>query len=147
MSDCIFCRIAEESEAGSFIYKDDDFMVIMDAYPLAEGHALVIPKQHALRLSDLSATKRNKLFQLGHRIMEAQKAAGIGVDGINLLLNDGKAANQTVPHLHLHLIPRRNSFELVTALPKLGLHMTGVFGFGIDRNKLDKLASEIRSHF
>lgn len=142
MSQCIFCRIIQGEEPASTIYEDDRFLVIMDAYPLTEGHVLVIPKAHCERINQLKASERNKLFALGHKIVNAQKEIGLGIKGTNILLNDGKAANQTVPHVHLHLIPR-NSGDLIRSLPKLLLHITGLFGLKTSRKKLNLLAKAI----
>jgi histidine triad (HIT) family protein len=139
---CIFCQIAAKLEAASIVYEDDEFIAFMDAYPLTSGHCLVIPKKHLVRLESLNAKSRAKLFNIGHKIIEAQKKAGFGVQGTNLLINDGKAANQTVPHLHLHLIPRENG-DLLKSLPKLFLHITGLFGLQTARVKLDKQAEKI----
>lgn len=138
-SSCIFCKIAEGKEVASIVYEDNDFIAFMDAYPLTSGHCLVVPKQHLIRLESLNAKARAKLFDIGHKIIEAQKKAGLGVQGTNLLINDGKAANQTVPHLHLHLIPRESG-DLFKSLPKLFLHITGLFGFKTSRKILDEQA-------
>ncbi len=145
MTDCIFCKIATGLEASSKIYEDDDFIALMDAYPLSKGHCLVIPKRHVIRLEELSARHRAKLFNIGHTVIEAQKKAGFGVNGTNLLINDGKAANQTVPHLHLHLIPRERG-DILMAIPKLFLHITGIFGIKTSRETLDKMAESIASY-
>tara|TARA_R110002167_G_scaffold162994_18_gene359696 strand:- start:878 stop:1330 length:453 start_codon:yes stop_codon:yes gene_type:complete len=142
---CIFCQIAEKKETSSIVYEDDEFLAFMDAYPLTSGHCLVIPKRHLVRLESLNAKSRAKLFNIGHKIIEAQKKAGFGVQGTNLLINDGKAANQTVPHLHLHLIPRENG-DLLKSLPKLFLHITGLFGLQTSRLKLNTQAEQISSH-
>jgi histidine triad (HIT) family protein len=142
---CIFCKISDRIEPSSIIYEDDEFIAFMDAYPLTSGHCLVVPKQHLVRLEALNAKARAKLFNLGHKIIEAQKKAGLGIQGTNLLINDGKAANQTVPHLHLHLIPRESG-DLLKSLPKLFLHITGLFGIKTSRKKLDEQAKEIASH-
>lgn len=141
---CIFCQIAANLEPASIVYEDDNFIAFMDAYPLTSGHCLVVPKQHVVRLESLTAKARAKLFNLGHNIIEAQKKAGFGIQGTNLLVNDGKAANQTVPHLHLHLIPRESG-DLLKSLPKLFLHITGLFGLKTSRKKLDELARLISS--
>lgn len=140
--DCIFCQIVSNLEPASLVYEDDEFIAFMDAYPITNAHCLVVPKNHVVRLDSLNAKKRAKLFNIGHKIIEAQKLAGYGVNGTNLLINDGKAANQTVPHLHLHLIPRENG-DLLKSLPKLFLHITGLFGLKTQRNKLDKQAKLI----
>lgn len=139
---CIFCQISAQLEPASIVFEDDEFIALMDAYPLTSGHCLVIPKQHVVRLEALNAKARAKLFNIGHRIIEAQKKAGMGIQGTNLLINDGKAANQTVPHLHLHLIPRENG-DLLKSLPKLFLHITGLFGLKASRKTLDDQAKQI----
>ena len=139
---CIFCKISAKLETSSIVYEDDEFIAFMDAYPLTIGHCLVVPKKHVVRLDALNAKSRAKLFNIGHKIIEAQKLAGFGINGTNLLINDGKAANQTVPHLHLHLIPRESG-DLIKSLPKLFLHITGLFGFKSSRLKLDEQAKLI----
>ena len=141
---CIFCLIAAKQEAASIVYEDEQFIALMDAYPLTTGHCLVIPKYHVVRMEALNAKARAKLFNIGHKIIEAQKKAGYGIQGTNLLINDGKAANQTVPHLHLHLIPRENG-DLLKSIPKLFLHITGLFGIKTPRKKLDAQAKMIAS--
>jgi histidine triad (HIT) family protein len=117
----------------------------MDAYPLTEGHCLVIPKAHVVRLDELKANQRAKLFNIGHKIVEAQKKIGLGINGPNMLINDGKAANQTVPHLHLHLIPR-SSGDWLKSIPKVILHITGLFGFKTSSKTLNDQASSIAEH-
>lgn len=146
MSECIFCSIIEQQAPASVVFEDNNFMVLMDAYPLTQGHTLVIPKRHVQRLCELTQVEQQQLFALGHEVLEAQKRSGWGQAGGNLLLNDGKAANQTVPHIHLHLIPRKPN-DLLSALPKLALHITGLFGFGINRGKLDQQAQQLASQF
>ncbi len=142
---CIFCKIISKKEVASILYEDDEFIAFMDAYPLTSGHCLVIPKKHLVRLESLNTKSRAKLFDIGHKIIEAQKQAGFGIQGTNLLINDGKAANQTVPHLHLHLIPRERG-DLIKSLPKLALHITGIFGFKTSRSKLDEQAKKIAGY-
>src|SRR5690606_18591804 len=79
----------------------------MDIHPLRPGHLLIVSREHAPYLSDLSLAARDRLLILADGISRVQRAAGFGGLGINLLLNDGPDSNQHVPHLHLHLIPRR----------------------------------------
>lgn len=145
MSDCIFCKIIHQTEEASIVYQDDSVIAIMDAYPLSEGHCLVIPKEHCVRLDELEGQTRNALFDVAHHVIQAQKSSGYGVSGTNLLLNDGKAANQTVPHVHIHLIPRDRG-DLLWRLPKLALHISGLFGLKAKRPLLDRQAREISSH-
>ena len=67
---CIFCQIAEKVETASIVYADDEFLALMDAYPLTSGHCLVIPKEHVVRLDSLNAKARATLFNIGHKILE-----------------------------------------------------------------------------
>lgn len=80
-------------------------MVLWDSYPVSLGHALIIPRRHVPSLFDATATERAEILSL------ADEARQILVerhspDGFNLGINDGAAAGQSVPHLHVHLIPR-----------------------------------------
>jgi histidine triad (HIT) family protein len=143
---CVFCEIANGKLPASLIYQDEKFSVLMDAYPLAEGHVLIIPHAHVQHLSDLDPADQNTLFSLGAKARIALRNAGYGVRGANILLNDGKAANQTVPHVHLHVIPR-SSYDLIKSLPKLFLHVTGVFGIQTSRAKLDAIAQKVAKEF
>jgi len=145
MTDCIFCKIVDGQEAASVVYEDEEFIAFMDAFPLTEGHCLVIPKAHHVRLDEINAKKRAKLFSIGHKVIKAQKKAELGVQGTNLLINDGKAANQTVPHLHLHLIPRASG-DLIKSIPRILLHISGLFGFKTSRATLDSQAEKITYH-
>lgn len=120
-------------------------MAIMDIFPLGEGHVLVLPKQHGVLISELDISIQTHLFAIGSQIVEAQRKAGFGIKGTNFLLNDGKAANQTVPHIHLHLIPRKKG-DFLKAIPKLALHVTGVFGKATKRETLDRHAALIKQH-
>jgi histidine triad (HIT) family protein len=145
MTDCIFCKIIAKEAPASIVYEDDSFIALMDVYPLTNGHCLIMPKSHVVRLDELKANQRAKLFNIGHKIVEAQKKGGLGIHGTNFLVNDGKAANQTVPHLHLHLIPR-SSGDWLKSIPKIILHITGLFGLKTASNKLDEQAANIAKH-
>jgi histidine triad (HIT) family protein len=145
MSSCLFCDITQKNEASSIVYEDDVCMAIMDIFPLGEGHVLVLPKQHGVLISELDKSTQSHLFTIGSQIVEAQRKAGFGISGTNFLLNDGKAANQTVPHIHLHLIPRKKG-DLLTAIPKIALHITGIFGKSTKRDKLNNQAEAIKQH-
>jgi histidine triad (HIT) family protein len=81
-------------------------VAILDLRPLRPGHALVLPRAHAARLDALPAATRAHLLETGLRVAAAQRAAGLA-DDVHLAVNDGPAAAQTVPHAHLHVVPRR----------------------------------------
>ncbi len=104
---CVFCAIADGQLPAQRIYEDEHFIVLLDIFPLRPAHVLIVSREHAPLLDDLSDAARDRLMQLTQRMTRVLRAAGYGAQGINLLINDGPASNQHVPHLHLHLIPRR----------------------------------------
>lgn len=91
---------------AAFVHEDMHCVAFMDAYPLRPGHVLVIPRRHAALMTELQASERTQLMELGARIARAMRKLDPAGD-INWMVNDGKAANQHVPHVHLHLVPRR----------------------------------------
>lgn len=104
---CVFCAIADNQLPAQRIHEDEHFIVLLDIFPLRPAHVLIVSREHAPLLDDLSDAARDRLMQLTQRMARVLRDAGYGVQGINLLVNDGPASNQHVPHLHLHLIPRR----------------------------------------
>jgi len=145
MSNCLFCDIAEKKEQSSIVYEDELCIAFMDIFPLGMGHVLVIPKKHGVLLNELDQNLQSHIFSIGNKIVSAQRKAGFGVKGTNFLLNDGKAANQTVPHIHLHLIPREKG-DFLKAIPRIALHVTGLFGRRTSREALNAQAKLIREH-
>ncbi|NUP29920.1 MAG: HIT family protein [Nocardia sp.] len=118
MSDCVFCRIVAGAAPAHRVYEDDTVTAFLDIRPITRGHTLVIPKRHATDLSELDAETGAELFRVGHRIARAVQGPGFAADGANLLINDGRAAFQTVAHVHLHVIPRSHGdkFRFATGL-------------------------------
>jgi len=105
MSDCIFCDIVDGEIPATKVYEDDDVVAFLDAEPLAQGHTLVIPKQHATRLQDLSEEQAADYFRNVPQIAAAVEEA-VDADGTTVVWNNGEAAGQEVMHLHLHIVPR-----------------------------------------
>ncbi len=106
MSGCLFCAIQAGALPAAIVHEDTHCMALMDAYPLRPGHVLIIPRRHAALMTDLQASERTQIIELGNRIARAMRKLEPACD-INWVVNDGKAANQHVPHVHLHLIPRQ----------------------------------------
>ena len=106
MRACIFCSIVAKTARAHLVHEDEHFLAFLDIYPLRPGHTLIIPREHGQFLGDFSPRRSGELFALGHRLGEAIRGSGLGCDDLNFVLNDGPAANQTVPHVHLHLVPR-----------------------------------------
>jgi len=102
----VFTGILAGQLPASVVYDDELVLAFMDIYPFTRGHTLVIPKQHKQRVLELSDATRERLFHVGHKIAAAVRASPIPGDDVNFLINDGHIANQTVPHVHLHIVPR-----------------------------------------
>ncbi len=104
--DCVFCKIAARELPASVVYENETLVAFLDVNPLAEGHLLVIPRNHYTRVVDMPAEACAQLAaslpQLGHAVLEVT-----GAEGFNLLQNNGRVAGQVVPHVHFHLIPRK----------------------------------------
>lgn len=98
---CPFCALPSERIVGA----NDHALWIRDGFPISPGHSLVIPKRHIRSFFETTEEERQSLLLL---LDEAKQAADteFNPDGYNIGINDGPAAGQTVPHLHIHLIPR-----------------------------------------
>jgi diadenosine tetraphosphate (Ap4A) HIT family hydrolase len=100
--DCPFChldkaRICLESETATTFF---------DAFPVTEGHTLVVPKRHVASLFDLSEEEQAALWKLVG-LVRSKLITELKPDGFNIGINDGPAAGQTIMHAHVHVIPRR----------------------------------------
>lgn len=102
---CIFCKIANGEIPSQTLYEDEHFRIILDLGPAARGHALVLPKEHAENLFELSEAAAGEAFILAKKTAAKIKEK-LGCDGLNLVQNNGETAGQTVPHFHIHIIPR-----------------------------------------
>ena len=105
MVDCVFCEIVKGSTPSHVLYNDEDYIAILDKYPIAFGHTLVMPKKHFERVNDLSVREFGALYArvyaLNRIIISRMNASASHIS-----INDGVAANQLIPHVHVHIIPR-----------------------------------------
>lgn len=145
MSSCIFCGILADEQPASIVYQDEICLAFMDLFPMRPGHVLVIPRQHAVHMGELPAATRSHLIEVSNAIIEAQKASGIPCDGNNVFLNDGPAANQHVPHVHFHVLPRKQG-DLAKAVLAFATRYKNIFGKAAHRKRLDNLAETIAEH-
>ena len=104
-SDCIFCKIANGEIPSKTLYEDDSFRVILDISPASKGHAIILPKNHASNIYELSNEDAGKIMIVAKKVATVLKEV-LSCDGMNILQNNGETAGQTVFHLHVHLIPR-----------------------------------------
>jgi diadenosine tetraphosphate (Ap4A) HIT family hydrolase len=100
---CPFCNLPQER----VLLETETTLALFDAYPITEGHALVIPKLHVASIFELPP---GELAALWAQVETVRKllAERFSPDAFNIGVNDGAAAGQTVPHAHIHVIPRRN---------------------------------------
>ena len=103
--DCIFCKIISKEIPAKILYEDEDTISFLDAFPVAKGHTLVIPKEHHTKIQDLSSNENQKLFDTVHKMIEKVDS----LQGSTLVaIHNGKESGQEIPHVHVHLIPRSN---------------------------------------
>lgn len=133
LTDCIFCDIINGKLPCHLIHKDDNHIVILDRYPIDVGHSLIITKKPYEKLTDMSVEEIMDLFSKIPKIISAIIKA-TKADGFSIAQNNGKAAKQIIPHVHVHLIPRYNATETLWTQRKL---MKDI--------ELNKLVQKIRS--
>ena len=104
-ADCVFCKIRDGELPAMRVYEDDRTLAIMDINPLTSGHCLVITKTHAPTLWDAGVEDLQAAMAAARKVAIALRTA-VKLDGLNMLQANGAAAFQSVPHYHLHLIPR-----------------------------------------
>lgn len=105
--DCVFCAILDGQIPSHAVHETETVSAFLDANPLAEGHALVVPKAHHARLADLPAELADDVFGAVHDLVPRLEAA-VDADAVTVGVNDGTAAGQEVPHVHVHLVPRHD---------------------------------------
>ena len=105
MSECLFCKIIAGEIPAHKIYEDEDTIAFLDIFPVAYGHTLVIPKKHSVNILDAEASAlqavMSTIAKLSPKIKETLQATGI-----NIVNASGKDAQQSVDHLHFHIVPR-----------------------------------------
>ena len=101
------CPFCERIEAASGLAADNETAVAFpDGFPVSKGHMLIVPKSHVGRVEDLDNGQWGELFELVHQVA-SEVSILPGVDGVNIGVNSGEAAGQTINHAHVHVIPRR----------------------------------------
>lgn len=117
---CIFCRIAAGAAACERLAENDAAFAFMDSHPANDGHCLVIPKRHAATIFDLSADEFARVSHMAAQISHAVQEA-MTPEGLSLVQANGAVAGQTVPHLHIHVLPRRTGDALALNWPRTRL--------------------------
>lgn len=144
MAGCVFCAIAEGRAPAIKLYEDELCLAFMDIYPIKPGHLLVVPRAHAAHLLELPEATRQHLFATAQRLLGALESSGLPMAGANLVLNDGRAAGQTVPHVHIHVLPRTRG-DLWRLLVGVLRRILGRFGRRRSYLALEQTARPIRT--
>jgi histidine triad (HIT) family protein len=104
-SKCVFCRIILGNMPSNIIVEEEKAIAFLDAFPLAKGHTLVIPKLHFSKIQDMSEEYESAVFHLMYRLVgPIEKAAH--VDSSIIAIHNGKEAGQEIDHVHIHIVPR-----------------------------------------
>ncbi len=104
---CIFCKIVTGVIPCTKVFEDDTVLAFMDISPLNKGHLLVIPKEHFDNIMEIDSRLYGHMASVICNLAKAVKGA-LNPDGANVMQLNGKAGNQVVPHVHMHLVPRWN---------------------------------------
>ena len=134
--DCIFCKIAKMEIPSKIITETKNSVAFLDAFPLARGHTLVIPKRHYEKVQDMTDNDNSDLFNTVLKVIsKVDKVTGSTL----LAIHNGKESGQEIPHVHVHLIPRQSNdlagpvHDMFKNRPKLS------------DNELDELCSKIKN--
>ena len=101
--DCIFCKIISKEVSAKILYEDEYSISFLDAFPIAKGHTLVIPKKHFAQIQDMSSDMNQKLFDTVHKMITKIDSV---MGSTLVLIHNGKDSGQEIMHVHVHLIPR-----------------------------------------
>jgi histidine triad (HIT) family protein len=100
---CVFCSIAAGDIDAEVVLESDDFVAFLDARPVFKGHVLLVPREHVVTLPDLPAGLRDGFLAAAQRLAVAA-VEGLGAQGTFVAVNN--VVSQSVPHLHMHVVPR-----------------------------------------
>lgn len=101
----VFEMIINGGIPSTRLYEDDEVLVILDINPIAKGHSLVISKTAYPDFTDCPADRLGHMMEIAQKV-DLKLRSALGCDGTNILINNGPAAGQEIPHLHIHVIPR-----------------------------------------
>ena len=133
---CIFCKIAKGDIPCSKVYEDEKTLAFLDICPVNKSHTLVIPKEHAEKIYELSAESTGALMKTVQKVALAIEKS-FNCD-FNLLNNNGEKAGQLVKHVHIHIIPREENEEFEIKWP------AGEYTEGEDKEIIEKIKENLQ---
>ena len=142
--DCVFCESREVQDR--IIFENDLVSAFPSNAPITKGHVLIVAKRHVARIEELSQKERDAVFNLAEKLKKAIKES-LGAEGFNNAWNDGEIAGQSIPHFHLHIVPRISGDEGITEYePRKFLYRPGSRARSA-QEELKQIAARIRSAF
>lgn len=112
MAHCTFCSIIAREQPAEIVYETDDVLAFMDALPMTPGHTLLVPKLHVRDLYELPPGQGEPLLAAAS-VLSRRMVDALSAHGVNVLNNNGVAADQSQFHLHFHVIPRYGNDRLL----------------------------------
>jgi len=122
---CVFCKIASGKIPARIVMQNERAVALLDAFPLAPGHTLVIPKSHYAKIQDMEEQDAMAVFEITWKVAGAVEA-GSGVGASTIAIHNGSDAGQEIPHVHTHIVPRKKDdgagaiHSMFKSRPKLG---------------------------
>jgi histidine triad (HIT) family protein len=135
--DCIFCKIVNGTISAKKLYETLNSLAFLDAFPLTQGHTLVIPKNHYAKVQDMSESDSKDLFETVKIL--ARKLESISLSSL-IAIHNGKESGQEIPHVHVHIVPRNSSDG---AGP---IHNMFVNRPSLDENEFEKIIKIIQNN-
>ena len=133
--DCIFCKIASKEIPAKILVETKSCIGFLDAFPLARGHALVIPKNHYEKLQDLPTDVNTEMFSTIHSLISKIDT----LTGATLVaIHNGRESGQEIPHVHVHLIPRSSEDSAAA------VHSMFSQKLELSESEIDELCSKLR---
>jgi histidine triad (HIT) family protein len=106
MENCIFCKIVSGEIKSWTVYEDNENKAFLDINPASEGHTIIIPKKHYNNLYDIPEKNLKSIICLAKKIAKSYKTS-LGINEVNIMHASGINAQQSVPHFHMHIVPRK----------------------------------------
>jgi histidine triad (HIT) family protein len=134
--DCIFCKIINGEVPAVKVLDKDKVIAFMDINPASRGHMLIVPKKHIENIFEISEDDLSAVMNAVKRCAQAVKQA-LKAEGITILQLNGKASDQIIPHLHVHIMPRWQNDRLSVSQWEM---KEG------DRDELQEIARKVKEH-
>lgn len=115
---CVFCEIVAGRAPGAIFWREGDIVAFLSHSPINPGHLLIIPAQHAENFLEVPPETLAHMTNFAQRVARAIRTTDLKCEGVQLLMNTGKAAGQSVFHAHLHVIPRNAGDDATPGRPR-----------------------------